>query len=155
MPAEISDTTSAAPVDLLERAADVLLELLGRRDCELSVSVVGDEEIRVLNRDYRGKDRATDVLSFSQLEGEEVAGGDVVHVGDVVISLETAKRQAEAGDWSVEEELDRLLVHGLLHLLGYDHEGSEEDAEVMRAEERRLVSALHDAGIPCAAEEVR
>jgi probable rRNA maturation factor len=154
MPVEITDTTEQAPTDVLEAAADLLLELLGKSDCELEVSIVGDEEMRDLNRDYRGKDGPTDVLSFSQLEGEPLAGADGVHVGDVVISLDTARRQAADGDWTLAEELNRLLVHGLLHLLGYDHETGAEDAALMHGEEARLVAGLMRAGIPCAREEV-
>jgi probable rRNA maturation factor len=153
MPVEITDTTEQAPTRVLEAAAELLLELLGKGDCELDVSIVGDEEMRGLNRDYRGKDHPTDVLSFSQLEGETLAAGDRVHVGDVVISLDAASRQAADGGWTLEEELNRLLLHGLLHLLGYDHETGAEDAARMHEEEARLAAGLVRAGMPCAREE--
>jgi probable rRNA maturation factor len=81
-----------------------------------------DEHIRILNRDYRGADTPTDVLSFSLLEAEDVlpdGSGNVL--GDVVISVETARRQAEERGEAVEKEIDILLTHGVLHLLGYDH----------------------------------
>ena len=72
----------------------------------------------------------------------------------MVISVQTAERQARAGDWTLQEELNRLLVHGVLHLLGYEHEHGGPDAERMRAEEARLSSALIAGGVPCAREEL-
>ena len=104
-----------------------------------------DAQIRVLNRMYRGKDRPTDVLSFSQLEGEEfISGGeDTKTLGDVVISVETAERQAAERAHSLEDELDVLLVHGVLHLLGYDDETEPEAAE-MRRHERKILDQLRD-----------
>ena len=87
----------------------------------LSVSVVNDSTIRVLNRDYRGKDKPTDVLSFSLVEGE-VGAFPSISLGDVVISVETAQRQAKELQLSLQSEILRLLVHGILHLSGFDHE---------------------------------
>ena len=149
MPAEIldeaGDETLAAAA---ERVAEALLALLERSDCELAVVLVDDERIRGLNSQWRGNDKATDVLSFSQLEGEEPPLESGM-LGDVVISVETLRAQARDGGWTDEEELSRLLLHGLLHLLGFDHE-QEDDARVMRAEEARLAGALHERGIPCA-----
>lgn len=96
---------------------------------EVSILLTDDERIAELNRQYRGIDAPTDVLSFSQVEGEEMPDGDSEHVvlGDVVISVETASRQAAGRGCPTEDEVDLLLVHGLLHLLGYDH--AEPDAE--------------------------
>ncbi len=107
----------------------------------MSVLLTDDEEIRRLNRDYRGKDKPTDVLSFSQAEGEF---GDVVPdmLGDVVISIETARRQASESAISLESELDSLLVHGILHLAGYDHELGAKEAMAMRALEKKIMSKL-------------
>lgn len=90
--------------------------------CEVSLLFTDDAEIQELNGHYRGKDMPTDVLSFSQLEGELPPGVAPSALGDVVISLETAARQALELNVSEEEELLRLLVHGILHLFGYDHE---------------------------------
>jgi rRNA maturation RNase YbeY len=72
----------------------------------------------------------------------------------VVISVQTARRQARAGDWTLQEELNRLLLHGVLHLLGHDHERGGPSAERMRAEEARLSSALVAGGVPCAREDL-
>lgn len=121
------------------------LRLLRAENCpdntEVSVLLTGDEEIRTLNRDYRGIDSPTDVLSFSQNEGEDFGTGeDESPLGDVVISIETARRQAEQRGASLEEEVDLLLVHGLLHLLGYDH-AEPEDEKRMFARQDEVLSA--------------
>jgi probable rRNA maturation factor len=123
-------------VSLLKRRAGRLLRALRVSGAELSVALVDDAEIAELNGQWRGKPRATDVLSFSLLEGEDqIHRGDML--GDVVISVETAAVQAAGRHRSLDDEVARLLVHGLLHLLGHDH---EEDAKArrMEAEQRRL-----------------
>ena len=93
--------------------------------------ITDDAGIRELNQQWRGKDKATDVLSFSQVEGEGPGTAPEL-LGDVVISWETAKRQALEMGHTSEEEMKRLLVHGVLHLLGFDHEKGEEEARLMR-----------------------
>jgi probable rRNA maturation factor len=118
-----------------------LLSALDETESELTVSLVDDAEARHLNREYRGKDRPTDVLSFAMREGVRVAGDEPV-LGDVVISLDTAARQARRHAVSVADEVRTLLIHGVLHLLGYDHERSPAAARRMRAMERRLRSVL-------------
>jgi probable rRNA maturation factor len=136
-----------------QQAAGEILSCLGRADDELCVVLVGDARIRELNRDWRDKDSPTDVLSFSQIEGESLASSSsAMMLGDVVVSVDTLRRQAADGGWSDQEELVRLVLHGVLHLLGFDHE-REEDAETMRAEERRIVRMLASRGIGCAWEE--
>ncbi len=125
---------------LLERRAAALLAALEQADAELSVALVGDEEMAGLNRRYRRREGPTDVLSFSLLEGEGAVfrGG---MLGDVVIDVELAARQASELGHGLDDEMARLLVHGVLHLLGYDHE-REEDARVMEPLERRLWETL-------------
>jgi probable rRNA maturation factor len=131
---------------LLARKSRAVLEALGLGRFELSLSLVPDAEIQRLNRDYRGKDRATDVLSFSLREG---SFGDVaVGLGDVVISLETAARQAAERRLLLRDEVDRLLVHGILHLAGYDHEISEGQARRMRRKEIELLRMLRHVKAP-------
>ena len=107
--------------------------------------------IRELNRAFRNQDRSTDVLSFPQLEDsiadriQEPAGhAEAVPatLGDVVISIETAARQAQRQGTTTESRLCTLLIHGVLHLLGYDHETSRADARRMFAKERELRAAL-------------
>jgi probable rRNA maturation factor len=124
----------------LRRRAARILDASGS-DLELSLVLAGDLEVHALNRDFRGVDRTTDVLSFSQLEGQPspVAEGalGLRVLGDVVISVEQAARQAEGG---LEAELLRLIAHGLCHLRGYDHARAR-DAKAMQAEEARLLAA--------------
>ena len=157
MPVEITSTAAKATPALEEhllRAAELLLQALQQETSELEVSLVGDQEIAELNFEYRGKKGPTDVLSFPQLEGEEMVDGEeAVHLGDLVISVDTAVRQAEEGGWTVEEEMARLQLHGLLHLLGFDHENGGEEEVRMKAEEDRLVDVLKAAGISCAHQE--
>ena len=124
----------------VRRDADALLALLAV-DGELSVALVSDAEIHALNRDYRGKDHPTDVLAFALREGEDAhLHADIL--GDVVISLDTAARQAAARGHSVAEEVRFLLAHGILHLLGYDHERSPADARRMFAKQRAVLRAM-------------
>ena len=117
---------------------------LGEQE-EVDITIVTDDEIHALNRDYRNVDRATDVLSFALDEdgGEpELVGGPEVHLlGDIIISAETASRQAEEFGHGLEREIVYLAVHGLLHLLGYDHM-QEEDKVVMRAKEEEALREI-------------
>jgi probable rRNA maturation factor len=114
-----------------------LLEALACQSCDLGVLITDDARMRRLNARYRGIDRPTDVLAFAMREGP-LAGLHPQVLGDVVLSAETALRQARARRHSLAEELTRLLIHGTLHLLGYDHEVSPADARLMRAKEREL-----------------
>jgi len=130
------------PVRGLEATARRILTLLELTDCELSVALVGDEEIRRLNADYRSRDEPTDVLSFP-MEHPPPSGPRLI--GDVVISVEKAARQARQRRRSLDDELEMLLIHGILHNLGYDHERSAEDEREMRAMEKRLRGQLKAA----------
>lgn len=125
---------------LIDQGDRVLLAL-GMSAMELSVLLIDDAGIQELNREYRDQDRATDVLSFSQLEGD--GGGDAQVLGDVVISVETARRQAAQHQLSFEEELALLLIHGTLHLAGYDHERSPEEAEIMKQKTWEIFAILY------------
>jgi probable rRNA maturation factor len=130
--------------------ARALVKLLSLNQYELSVLLTGDLEIRALNRTFRGKNRATDVLSFPQLEDWPPGGGKQQPfptilprpLGDVVISVDTALHQAVRMKVSLELRLRALLIHGVLHLLGYDHERSRTEARRMFARERELSAAL-------------
>ncbi|MBN2498991.1 MAG: rRNA maturation RNase YbeY [Deltaproteobacteria bacterium] len=127
-------------IALLRRARRLLGEL-GLQRSELSVLLTDDREIAELNARYRSREGPTDVLSFSQQEG-----GAPLHpelLGDVVISLETAARQASARRRPLLDELTELLVHGVLHLAGREHEGvSRKRASAMRREQQRLARLL-------------
>ncbi len=125
-------------------------------DCELSLTLTSDASIRALNRDYRKKDRATDVLSFSQLEERDsappdpraIANSKGMPLGDVVISIDTALAQSREYGIAPAARLRTLLIHGFLHLLGYDHERSPADARKMFARERELASMITVATKP-------
>lgn len=139
------DTLTVAD-DLLDeilRAADVVGEIYGVENSELSVTLTDDEHIHALNKKFRGIDRATDVLSFAFRESDEPAiiGADFDILGDVIISLERAEIQAEEFGHSFLREVIFLEVHGLLHLLGYDHIDDEERRE-MEEEQRFIMDKL-------------
>jgi probable rRNA maturation factor len=115
-----------------------LLKALDEADAALSLSLVDDEAMRALNLKYRGRNAPTDVLSFPIAD----APAEVERLlGDVVISVETALRQAADYDAPLQREIYRLLIHGMLHLKGHDHERSA-DRRVMEREERRLADAI-------------
>ncbi len=120
-----------------EAARRILVSLVGPEG-EASVVFVADEKIRDLNREYRGVDRATDVLTFSL--GKDPMNRGVL--GDVYISIETAERQAVEREAPLEEELLRLLVHGLLHLVGHTHDGREDGARMRRLEKKEAAEHL-------------
>jgi len=113
------------------------LRALGRSRSSATLVFTDDDEIRILNRDFRKHDRATDVLSFhlQELGGEDDPAGDGIALGDIVISVETARRRAHGR--RLTAELERLAIHGLCHLFGHDHKKKAE-ATVMFALERRL-----------------
>jgi len=122
------------------RLAERVLAAVGEGRSELSLDLVGDGRMRRLNRQYRRKDRTTDVLAFAMRESASPVSA---LLGDVVISVPTAQRQAKEGGRSLSEELAWLLVHGVLHLCGYDHERSETDARRMKRREQAILRALH------------
>jgi probable rRNA maturation factor len=119
---------------------------LGFTDSELSVTIVGDLSIRRLNREYRGFDKPTNVLSFSMAEGDFPDLNPEL-LGDVVISADTAYREAQEQGISLFERIGFLLLHGILHVSGYDHERSGE-AEAIRMEKKQqqLFNLLKDEG---------
>jgi probable rRNA maturation factor len=135
-----------ADLGLLRSRARCILRSLGHARSELSVALVDDEQIAQLNRDWRGRSQPTDVLSFSLIEGEQSSYRGKM-LGDVVIGIETAARQARQRHRGLDQELSRLLIHGVLHLLGHDHE-KDDEARIMRASERRLVSSIRAAESP-------
>ena len=124
----------------LHEVAEQILSILQLQGVELSVLLCNDSFIHPLNRDYRGKDKATDVLSFAQREGEGADADDPL-LGDVIISVETAERQAAERNIKISDELQLLLTHGILHLLGYDHI-DDDDAEIMEALEREILREI-------------
>lgn len=112
-------------------------EVMNEKNAEVSVSLIDDEKMNDFNLHYRGMDKPTDVLSFSMREGEPI--GDQSTLGDIVISYDTAVRQAEAFEHSIQTELHELIFHGMIHLFGYDH---EKDINQWRAIELTVIQSL-------------
>jgi|FaiFalDrversion2_1042247.scaffolds.fasta_scaffold05124_1 probable rRNA maturation factor len=132
----------------LRRVARVALAAEGVRAAEVGIFVTDDGTVRALNRAYAGEDAPTDVLSFSLQEGEGFPMPDgLLRLGEVVISLPTARRQAQAAGRPLLAEMAHLLVHGLLHLLGYDHATPSQERR-MRQRERDILSALGQGPAP-------
>jgi probable rRNA maturation factor len=131
-------------IDMIEKLLNYAAEMENVQDeAEVSVTFVDNEKIREINRDYRGKDKPTDVISFALEEmgdGEiEVVGAEIPPVlGDIIISIPKAREQAEEYGHSFMRELGFLAVHGFLHLLGYDHETEEEEKEMFSKQEQIL-----------------
>ena len=142
-------------IDPEKICAAVLDELGLAHTAEVSLVFTDDDEIHALNRDYRGVDRPTDVLSFCQNEGdedfddesadfagcEEDEGNEIL--GDIVISVPTAIRQAAEAGKSPEEEISLLIIHGTLHLLGYDHAEPEDEREMFTLQNEILRKCLN------------
>ena len=126
------DPTLTFPEDLLERAARSLLDFSGVPDADLTLVLTGDSRLQALNRDFLGNDTPTDVLSFPADEPDPETGRR--YLGDVIISLPRATEQAGERGHLVEAEVQLLVVHGILHLLGHDHAGAEEKARMWAAQ---------------------
>lgn len=148
MPVTMSNRQRRVPVKtpFVKRQALSTMAYLGCDDKELSVVFVHDQGMRSLNRTYRSKDRTTNVLAFAQ--GQTYAGEPQTRMlGDVVISLPAAAQEAHEMNQSLEERVVFLLVHGLLHLLGYDHEGSESQRLCMERREQEILSYLSEVAV--------
>ena len=143
MEISLSNRQKRVAIDLrkIRRAAKKILSALECEKHEISILLVDDEEITRLNRQYFHRRRPTNVISFPMETGQPDALKPPL-LGDIVISAETAERQACAVGGKAGEEILFLLVHGILHLLGYDHEGSKEKRQEMEVKERELFSLL-------------
>lgn len=140
----------AAPARALAARAERMLDTLGLQRVEVSLALVGDDTIKKLNKTWRKKDKATDVLSFPQHAADlasiyEAAAVSDVLLGDVVISVPTAEKQAKQRKIDFAEEADTLLAHGLLHLLGFDHK-NDADERSMNAFVKVLEAAAKSRG---------
>jgi pyridoxine 5-phosphate synthase len=127
--------------------AQKLLALCQATDYNLSILLVDDQEMTGMNSRYRGKDAPTNVLSFPFLDGADASLADlpVKELGDIIISIDTANREAQEFGQTLQQRLTWLITHGLLHLLGYDHERSKQEAVRMQEKEAELISRLHHA----------
>lgn len=144
---EVNQDLEAFVEKVVQKALETELE----EDYEVSISFVDNNEIKELNKQYRNKDAATDVLSFPMLEFEDAEEdstdeGEYMEtdmlLGDIVISLEKAREQAVEYGHSFERELAFLLVHGVLHLIGMDHEDEEQEKEMLEKQDR-ILELLH------------
>ncbi|MGN6732477.1 MAG: rRNA maturation RNase YbeY [Candidatus Binatia bacterium] len=146
MPVEIVQRGAGKklPSRKIKKIALTILELVGEKNAELSLALIGSVEMKKLNAKYRKKDYPTDVLSFP-------VGGilpkETRLLGDVVVSVEKAAEQAKARGYSPEQELVTLLIHGIVHLMGYDHERSAREARAMRRVEKRIYRQLCERGV--------
>ena len=125
----------------IKKRIKTLLLNIGLHETELSVLFVGDHAMRRLNRTWRGKDSTTDVLAFSFREGK-FGNIQSTMLGDIVLSVPRARFQARAAGHTLTREIERLLIHGLTHLLGYDHERGAKEARRMERKERQLLNLL-------------
>ncbi len=135
VPSEIGDTLQF--VSEVIQAAGEFMDVSG----SVSVVLVDDETIHELNRNFRDVDRPTDVLSFSMIEGEDVlpdVPGELNPIGDIVVSIPTAIRQADDYGHSFKREFAFLLIHGFLHIIGYDHQDEEHEREMFGLQEQIL-----------------
>lgn len=130
-------------INMLEEIVLACLKAEGQSlNCEVSVSFVDDDEIRLLNKEYRSMDKATDVLSFPMLEEHQVHLETLpILLGDIVISAETALQQSEEYGHTFKREIVYLAVHSMLHLLGYDHL-EEQEKGVMREREKEIIKLI-------------
>jgi probable rRNA maturation factor len=125
-------------------SADLYEDIVDRA-LEVSVVLTNDPSIQTLNAEYRGKDKPTNVLSFATLDDEDtiIPPDGPIHIGDIILALETLQREAVDMDKSLQDHMTHLLIHGTLHLLGYDHM-NDEDANIMETLE---INVLRDFGI--------
>jgi probable rRNA maturation factor len=133
----------------VQRRSEAMLACLQLKKEEFSLVLSDDDQLQQLNKIYRGKDRPTDVLSFSMREGDFArlhAALPSALLGDVIVSVPTARKQAKEQDRPLVDELTMLIAHGLLHLLGWDHDTPAKDKR-MRAETQRLCDAANEADV--------
>ena len=141
MEIEISNLTDEIiDEDLIKMVVNATSDKLNINDALVSITFVDNEEIHRINREYRGVDRETDVISFAFLEDETDPVMDIKNLGEIYISLSKAHQQAEEYGHSFKRELSFLVVHGLLHLLGYDHMNKEDEKEMFSLQEEILSS---------------
>lgn len=137
----ITNTTKEeVSIDDIDNICEITFKKLKVKNPVYSITIVDNEKIQEINRDYRGKDASTDVISFAFEESDDISYEDIRFLGEIYISIDKAKAQAIEYGHSLKRELCFLTVHGLLHLLGYDHI-EEEDRLVMRKQEEEILEA--------------
>jgi probable rRNA maturation factor len=146
MPVEIARLGAGRklPSRSLRKVAEAILTVVGQSEAEVSLALIGNAEMKKLNAQYGRKDYATDVLSFP-LEAKLPSANRLL--GDVIISVEMAQQQAKERGRTMDEEMVTLLIHGIVHLLGHDHERSAKDARVMKRLENKVYRQLCEQGL--------
>jgi probable rRNA maturation factor len=135
---DVPESLDLAPIEAMMAVLVSRTEAMGLPEGEVNLTLVDDQTIRELNRDYSGNDYATDVLSFNYLE----SGGPIEDViGEMAISLETAARQAEEAKMSLSEEVALLALHGILHIVGLDHQTPDEQQELQELQKAIMTEA--------------
>jgi probable rRNA maturation factor len=139
----IENRQSSCEISLaeIEQTVRVILGALDCPDGEISILIADDQEIEKLNRKYLKRNGPTNVIAFSMREGEFSHFSPQL-LGDVVISTDTAAKEAQLSGMSIKQRLNELLVHGILHLFGYDHETSEQDAKEMEIKNQELLGLI-------------
>ncbi|MBW2441688.1 MAG: rRNA maturation RNase YbeY [Deltaproteobacteria bacterium] len=127
----------------IKQTVQVILDALDCPDSEISILIVDDPQIAELNRQYLNREGPTNVIAFAMREGEFPDLSPHL-LGDVVISMDTAAREARIAAMSLQRRFNELLVHGILHLMGYDHETTEDDARKMEDKSREILALLDE-----------
>jgi rRNA maturation RNase YbeY len=149
-------TTNPIDENFLEKVAEIVLKGEGKGESDLSVAIIGPGKMRKLNKSYLGKNRVTDVLAFGESPASLRRGSlnfierqkfpitpkNELGLGEIVICLREVKKNAKRFGQSFEKELARVLIHGILHLVGYDHEKNEKEAEKMEEKEKYYLSLI-------------
>lgn len=141
---QINDEYGYEGYDYLDHVLEIALEHEKVKNATFSIIFVGNEEIQTINRDYRGKDKITDVISFALEDFDDGIQEETRMLGDIYVCIPRMKEQALEYGHSEKRELSFLCVHGLLHLLGYDHTKSKEEEEIMFSLQEEI---LNEAGI--------
>jgi len=135
-------TTSLVDEGFLKRVAEIVLKGENKEKADLSIVLVGQGRMRKLNKKYRANNRVTDVLAFGQNQKFPTISKEKLRLGEVVICLREVKKNAKKYNSTFEKELGRVLIHGILHLSGYDHEKSEPEANKMKEKEEYYLSQI-------------
>lgn len=142
-------TTSSIDENYLRQVANKILEQENKKDADLSIVFIGQGKMRKLNKRYKGKNRVTDVLAFPEMKIplKEFKFGffqKISGLGEIVICLREVKKNSKRFSVTFEEELTRILIHGILHLLGYDHEKSEKDSKKMEEKQNYYLANIRE-----------
>lgn len=140
-------TTEDIDEGAIKKLADIVLQGEGKESSSFSLAFVGQGRMRQVNKKFRKKNRVTDVLSFSESKAllEKFKVGNLVktqNLGEIIICIREVKKNAKRLEFPFQQELSRVLIHGILHLLGYDHETNEKDAERMREKEEQYLKII-------------